>query len=726
MSDKCQEIVYCPMHRILYFCTKKDMRMKYLMLLFILWCLLLSGRAQSVKKVEMDSLKNVALNEITVKGQRQLVSFKNGILTANVHHSNLASVGTGRDVLQHLPGVRYSEDGYQVFGRGEPTIYIDGHRAHDKSEIERLSSRNIEKVEIITNPGAEYEATVKAVIRIYTIRHLEDFMSASLKNNYVQGHCANLNEQLDLGYRHHGLSLFGDIYFNRSKGSHRQDTQYNIASTDNLQINSSSKFYQRGLMSGGNVGMNFDFSPHHSAGVCYQVNDLPSFHFDSHSDYVVWRNDSKQDQVKYLSLSTKGGVGHLINAFYQGEVNKWKFDFTTDIVIDRDNADQHSDETNALNVISRVTSNTKAYNNMYAAKFVVSRSIGRRGMKWGTDYTFIRRRDLFDNPQAVLPTTNSLIHESKIAGFTEWSWRIGKLGAIIGLRYEHAVSNYWDAGVYVPGQSRKYDDWLPNVSLTLPISAIQASLSYIVKKERPSFFSLRSSMNYNNRYIYEGGNSLLKPSTLHLLDFQLVYHWVQLSVGYYYTKNAILFQAKSYDKDPDVAIFTVDNFNSYRELNASLYLRPVFKWWKPVWGIEVSKPFLTVRNENKNKTMNSPNIYFDLANTFELPGKTFVSLDGHYQSSGNIADSYIRPDGSIDFGIRKTMLKDCLDINVQLTDVFASSRTNVRLYGEKLSYSKHKIPDSRQLIITLTYRFHNNKSAYKGKHVSETDMNRLR
>lgn len=696
------------------------------MLLFILWYFFLSGRAQSVKNVEIDSLKNVVLNEITVKGQRRPLSLKNGILIAKVNHSNLASVGNGRDVLQHLPGVQYSDEGYQVFGRGEPTIYIDGHRVNDKSEIERLSSRNIEKVEIITNPGAEYEATVKAVIRIYTIRHLEDFMSASLKNNYVQGHCANLNEQLDLGYRHHKLSLFGDIYCNRSKSNHRQDTQYNIVSTDNLQVNSSSKFYQRGLMLGGNLGMNFDFSSQHSAGVSYQVNDLPHFYFDDYSDYAVWRNGSKQDQVKYLSLSTQGGVGHLINAFYQGEVNKWKVDFTTDIVIDRDNTDQLSDETNALDVASRITSNTKAYNNMYAAKLVVSRAAGNGRLKWGADYTFIRRRDLFDNPQAVLPTTNSLIHESKIAGFAEWSWCVGKLEVITGLRYEHAISNYWDAGVYVPEQSRRYNDWLPNISLNLPINAVQTSLSYIVKKERPSFFSLRSSMNYNNRYIYEGGNPLLRPSTLYLLNFQLGYHWMQLSLGYHYTKDAILFQAKSYDKDPDVAIFTVDNFNSYRVLNASLYLSPALKCWKPVWGFEVGKPFLTIRNENKNKTMNSPNIYFDLANTFELPDKTFVSLDGHYQSCGNIADGYMRPDESIDLGIRKTMLKDCLDINVQLTDAFATSRTNMRLYGEKLSYSKHKIPDSRQLIITVTYRFHKNKSAYKGSHVSEADMNRLR
>ena len=38
----------------------------------------------------------------------------------------------------------------------------------DRSELDRLQSDNIKSVEVITNPGARYAASTRAVIRITT------------------------------------------------------------------------------------------------------------------------------------------------------------------------------------------------------------------------------------------------------------------------------------------------------------------------------------------------------------------------------------------------------------------------------------------------------------------------------------------------------------------------------------------------------------------------------
>ena len=46
--------------------------------------------------------------------------------------------------------------------------------------------------------------------------------------------------------------------------------------------------------------------------------------------------------------------------------------------------------------------------------------------------------------------------------------------------------------------------------------------SYTAKSNRPSFFQLRSTLSYNNRFIYEGGNPLLTPETNHDLQFSLI------------------------------------------------------------------------------------------------------------------------------------------------------------------------------------------------------------
>ena len=77
------------------------------------------------------------------------------------------------------------------------------------------------------------------------------------------------------------------------------------------------------------------------------------------------------------------------------------------------------------------------------------------------------------------------------------------MSASAGLRYEHARSRYYEQGILVPEQSRTYDDWLPTLSADFPLGKMQASLSYTAKTTRPSFMQLRSSMNYNNRYIYD-------------------------------------------------------------------------------------------------------------------------------------------------------------------------------------------------------------------------------
>ena len=53
-------------------------------------------------------------------------------------------------------------------GRGQAVFFVDNRRIYDLSELDRLSSVDIESIEVIANPGSEYDASVKAVVRIAT------------------------------------------------------------------------------------------------------------------------------------------------------------------------------------------------------------------------------------------------------------------------------------------------------------------------------------------------------------------------------------------------------------------------------------------------------------------------------------------------------------------------------------------------------------------------------
>lgn len=205
---------------------------------------------------------------------------------------------------------------------------------------------------------------------------------------------------------------------------------------------------------------------------------------------------------------------------------------------------------------------------------ILTHPLWKGELKTGADYTFIRRNDNFLNRQHILPDTDSRIDESKSAVFAEYSLTLGKISLLAGLRFEHAVSDYWEQEKYVSGQSRTYNDWCPNLSVDFPLGKAQANLSYTAKSNRPSFFQLRSTLSYNNRFIYEGGNPLLTPETNHDLQFTALYKWVQFGLNYQYRRNAIAFMTKEYEDNPDVVIFTTGNFKRMQYLTASAICHP--------------------------------------------------------------------------------------------------------------------------------------------------------
>lgn len=665
------------------------------------------------------------LDETVITAQRPIYKLKGNMLVTTVPHTLLSSVGTAKEVLKHIPGIRLSEDGFSVFGKGAPLIYINNHLIQSDSELEKLSSDKIEKVELITTPGAEYDATVEAVIRIRTINHKRNGMNIDAKLNLTQAKRTNHYEQLNLNYQKQKLSLFSTLYYSQQQIKRSQNVQYNLSANSDFQINSQSHLLSKANMTYAKLGMGYDMSPRHILGAAYEINSIPNAKLDMASVHTENSHDILTDVTNYTSQSNQNGITHQVNAYYQGTVQQLKIDFMTDFVNRRDYNHQEANEKSQASSPRKITTHNRSGNTFYAAKLVLTYPVGHGECKVGADYTHIRRKDRFTNPQDLLPTTDSRIYEEKIAGFAEYSATFGKVSTSAGLRLEHILSNYWEKDIRIPEQSRMYNDWCPNLSINLPIKKVETSLSYNVKTNRPSFFQLRSSLNYNNRFIYEGGNPLLTPETIHAVSLMGLYKWLQVSLSYQYRKNAIGFATKSHESTPDIIIFTVDNFPKMQVINSYVSLSPHFQWWKPEFGVYFTKPFFRVENMGKLKTMNQPQAYVSWNNSFELPAGIILSLDADYQTQGNSGAMTLQPNGGVDAGFRKSFFKDTWNINIQATDLFASRRNSFMLHGSKLTYSKRSYADTRRVFLTIRYRFNASEARYKGKHVSDKDMQRL-
>lgn len=112
----------------------------------------------------------VQLQETVVTARRPTYRMKGNSLVTSVSNSLLSTLGSAGEVLAHVPFVQAKDDGYTVFGKGTPLIYLNGRQVRDLTELDRLDAKDIQSVEVITNPGAEYDVTVKSVIKIKTVK----------------------------------------------------------------------------------------------------------------------------------------------------------------------------------------------------------------------------------------------------------------------------------------------------------------------------------------------------------------------------------------------------------------------------------------------------------------------------------------------------------------------------------------------------------------------------
>ena len=147
-------------------------------------------------------------------------------LQTNVRGSVLENAGSANDVLSRTPGLLKGQNGLEVIGKGSPLVYINGRRVSDSTELDRLQSNEIQSVEVITNPGAQYDATVRAVVRIRTIRRQGDGFGFNLNASDAQSlRWAKGNDSFgafNVNYRTGGLDFFGGI--NYARNTSRQES----------------------------------------------------------------------------------------------------------------------------------------------------------------------------------------------------------------------------------------------------------------------------------------------------------------------------------------------------------------------------------------------------------------------------------------------------------------------------------------------------------------------
>lgn len=667
----------------------------------------------------------VALQETVITARRPTYKMKGNALVTHVSNSLLSTAGTANDVLTHIPFVQGDNGEFTVFGKGTPLIYLNGRQLRDLSELERLSSKDIQSVEVITNPGAEYDVTVKSIIKIKTVKPKGEGFSTDVKAGITQDHNFNHFEQLNMNYRHGGLDLFTNLYYSRTGNYQEQKDKHYIEVDTTWQHRSEVNMNAISHYINAEGGFNYMITSDHSLGARYTFSRTPQSNLDMTSDYDITANGNFYDSQHYDYDWNNNDFSHRVNAYYLGTAGKLGIDFNADYYSGETRQYQNVLETSEEYENRHITTSNLNNNRLYAAKLVLTHPIGKGELKAGAEYSHTRRLSRYENPQNYLPETDNEIKEEKLAGFAEFAIALGKFQAAAGLRYEHVTSDYFDKGTRISEQSRNYNNLFPNVSFALPVGKTQLSLSYTAKTRRPAYNELNSNLQYDDRFTYEGGNPNLKPETVHDLTFMGNYQWIQLFVSYQQRRDAVEFVAKTYDKNPAITLFTRDNFDKIETLNAGLVLSPKFGIWEPILSLQMQKQFFKAFSMGVLKNFDRPIFNGRLDNNFRF-SKTFTgNLTLFASTKGNNSIILMKPDRGVNVSLNKTFLDDRLNVNFRVNDIFASRRSSYIIYGEHMQFEKWNYSDTRNVRLTVSYKFNSTRSKYRGKGAANEELNRL-
>ena len=687
-----------------------------------------TGENAGVIKMVADSK---VLGEVVVKSSLPKTILKNGGMTTTVAGSVLEKAGTMEHLLDRIPNVSAQNGNINVFGRGEPIIYINGRQMRDRSELDRLSSDNIKSVEVIANPGARYAASTKAVIRITTKKIRGDCFGfdATTEGSYDEKKNAGGYARLNLYYRRNGLELGAYAYGSKQSSPDEKDLQQMTYLDKTLNQQDRTRWKNKTETFSSRLNASYQFDDNNSLGASISFLRNPKLQTYGKTEGSVLRDEVLTET--YTSIRSEFGQNSnwSSNIYYVGKVGKLGIDFNTDWFWskgnNKNNIDEHYQEVNSEIQNQLVSSTTSKYNRLIASKMVLSYPLFGGDLSVGGEYSFTNRNTNY----AIIPNTLAdnvidRIKEGMASAFVTYNRDFGKLNMEAGLRYENVDFKYYDNGKYMAEQSKTYGEWFPSLSLSMPIGNVQMQLSYAADINRPNYWVLRSGVQYSNHYTYETGNPFLVSEISRNTSYDLAYKWLTFNLTYEHVSDPIYQTMEMYKDNTTIGLMRMINGKSYNNVTSTLNLQPTFGIWHPMLSAMVEKQWFELETRD-GRYLNKPVAMFRFNNTFDTKWAMF-SVMMTYITKGYEENHYIyKPMFNTDLSIYKGFMKDCLTLQLYVNDVFGTNDSHIIGKYGKLKETIFDEFSTSKISLTVRYKFNTTRSKYKGTGAGDSQKNRM-
>ena len=674
--------------------------------------------------------ESMTLGDVIVKSSLPKSKLKNGAVITTVAGSILEKTGNIYNLLDRIPNVTTQNGKINIFGIGEPVIYINGKKVRDNTELDRLNPDEISTVEVKQNPGAQYASNVKAVIRINTKKRTKDgfgFETRTFGKNDENSRIGGY-EQLNINYQKKGLETFTVLKIKDAESSIKQDLVQNTY-VDNV-------WHQRNDIKGSirnrqlycGLGVNYQISNNSFIGASFNFNRMfnkavSNIATTISKDYA-FTEESASDIAKPGNMSLASS-----NVYYMGKIGIVDINFNTDWLWDKDfskvNTLERYQEYGGDWQDKAVHTKTNTKNELFASKLTLTLPFWKGQLSFGGEYSNTNRNSSYDvQPMGLLDKQDNRIKEGMASVFCDYTRKFGQLRVLAGIRYENTDFNYYEEGKRIPEQSKRYGNLLPSLSLSLPVGKTQMQLSYGATIKRPSYYDMRSGIGYDNRYTYESGNPFLVSEISRNINYMVSYKWLMAEGIYTHVSDPIVMLTQSYKDNPNIALIQNVNWKPYNRIGASLSASPKFGIWHPSLRFYFFKQWFDMETHGGHG-LDNPKITVRFDNTIDTKFCT-ISLLLTAQTKGDDETSYMyRNYFSSNLSIYKSFLKGKMVVFFYANDLLGTGNMHSKMYSGSMREIIHHDYSISEYSLTIRYRFNVAKKKYKGTGAGQSQKSRM-
>jgi ferric enterobactin receptor len=658
-----------------------------------------------------------------------------------VNQSLVSVGGSAADLIQNIPSLQLDGNGnISLRGATNVRVLVDGKQSligggSVAQILQSIPAASIDRIEIITNPSAKYDAGGQAIINIILKKGARSGFNSALTAS--AGTRANYNTGGSISYRTGKIDLYGNYSFQR------KNTYSNGFQNMTYLSSGDSTYYSRETFPSTTItdvyiaqaGIDYHLSPRDLLSISGLYNSSTR---DRHEYLTV---DNLTQQQTPTQLSNRANITHGWNTSWVTTLD-WAHTFAKpgeelDVDLSRStgsgssfqvyNTDIYNIDGQAVKPTPDILQDTKGGTNRnYNIQLDYSLPIGKGGRleaggrsqvaignnrQWDASFDTVTAG--YDADYALINyfRTNTQVHaiyinfRQQLKAFTIQAGLRGEAG-----RFAATLRNYDSAGVLVSTPIHVNTNGVyPALFVTRSLEhAQQVQVSYTRRINRPTPQEIDPFPDVSDPVNYDEGNTLLRPEDINSIELTYRKNWsaVNFTAGFYYTRVDHVIKHVQTNPVNDVTFTIAENLP--RAINTGLEF---------IGNVRVSRIWSFTANANVYDRINSAAPPYGIAASsgiswngnitsgFSLARGLSAQVRADYKASEFIVQDRYRRLYGFDAGAKYDFAHNKATLSFSARDIFNTRRWAFLRVSDGLLLDFQRVTYSARALLTFTYRF---------------------